>query len=135
MHGRSLNPSSDPLPFQFWHRHAALSREATFVDVDYPQLIEKKRDRMLTNGLLRDALLKTKLRTCDLPVYMRSDQYMAIGCDLKDLQTLERILRAEFDASTTSFLFVAEVSVTYMPVDDADALIRWASTLNDGTSK
>ncbi|KAJ4368304.1 tRNA methyltransferase ppm2 [Neocucurbitaria cava] len=106
-------------------------KKATFVDVDYPQLIEKKRDRMLSSGILRDALLGTKLRTSKPPVYLRSDQYMAIGCDLKELNILESILRAEFDAPGTSFLFVAEVSVTYMPTKDADALIRWASTLED----
>jgi tRNA wybutosine-synthesizing protein 4 len=102
------------------------------VDVDYPQLTEKKRDRMLSNGLLRDALFRTKLRVSEPPVYLRSDGYMALGCDLKDLGTLEQILRAEFDIPSTSVLFVAEVSVTYMPVQDADALIQWASTLEDG---
>lgn len=123
--------SDDPLPFQFWNRYGLLSQKATFVDVDYPQLIEKKRDRMLTSKLLREALLKTRLRSSEQPVYLSSDQYLAVGCDLKDLDTLERVLKAEFDASKTSYLFVAEVSVTYMPVKDADALIQWASTLDD----
>jgi tRNA wybutosine-synthesizing protein 4 len=67
------------------------------VDVDYPQLVERKRDRMLTNGLLRDALLKTNMRSSQLPVYLRSEQYMAIGCDLRDLHVLERTLRDELD--------------------------------------
>ena len=129
---RTLSSSSDPLPFQFWHRYASLAQSATFVDVDYPQLMERKRDRMLSNGLLREALLKTKLRPSEQPVYLRSDGYMALGCDLKDLGTLERVLRAEFDISTTSVLFVAEVSVTYMPLKDSDELIHWASTLEDG---
>jgi tRNA wybutosine-synthesizing protein 4 len=104
------------------------------VDVDYPQLMERKRDRILSNGLLRDVLLKTKLRSSEPPVYLRSDGYMALGCDLKDLRTLEQALRAEFDVPATSILFVAEVSVTYMPVKDADALIQWASTLEDSMS-
>lgn len=104
------------------------------MDVDYPQLVERKRDRMLTNGLLRDALLKTNIRSSQLPVYLRSEQYMAIGCDLRDLHVLERTLRDELDISSSSVLFVAEVSATYMPVADSDALIRWASTLEDGMS-
>ncbi|KAG9378083.1 leucine carboxyl methyltransferase 2 [Pyrenophora tritici-repentis] len=94
--------------------------------------MERKRDRMLSNSLLRDALLKTKLRTSEQPVYLRSDGYMALGCDLKDLVTLERVLRAEFDIPAASVLFVAEVSVTYMPLKDSDTLIQWASTLEDG---
>lgn len=88
---------------------------------------------MLTDGLLRDALLKTRLRSSDPPVYVRSDQYMAIGCDLKHLDLLERTLRAEFDISATSILFVAEVSVTYMSVADANSLLQWAGTLENST--
>lgn len=87
---------------------------------------------MLSNGLLRDALLRTKLRQSEQPVYLRSDCYLALGCDLKDLGTLERLLRAEFDVPSSSILFVAEVSVTYMPLRDSDALIKWASTIEDG---
>ncbi|KAH7398436.1 leucine carboxyl methyltransferase 2 [Pyrenochaeta sp. MPI-SDFR-AT-0127] len=127
----NLGCGYDPLPFQFWHRYTSLTQKATFVDVDYTQLIERKRDRMLTNALLRDALLKTKLRLSEPPVFVRSDQYMAIGCDLRDLDLLERILRAEFDTSATSILFVAEVSVTYMPVADANSLLRWARSLEN----
>jgi tRNA wybutosine-synthesizing protein 4 len=128
-----LSPESDPLPFQFWHRYADITQSSTFVDVDYPQLMQRKRDTMLSNDLLLDALLKTKLRQSEQPVYLRSDRYMALGCDLKDLATLERLLRAEFDVPSSSILFVAEVSVTYMPLKDSDALIQWASTIGDGT--
>jgi tRNA wybutosine-synthesizing protein 4 len=88
---------------------------------------------MLTNNLLRDSLLKTKLRPSEQPVYLRSDQYMAIGCDLRNLDLLERILRAELNMPGSAILFVAEVSVTYMPLTDADLLIRWANTISNGT--
>jgi tRNA wybutosine-synthesizing protein 4 len=94
--------------------------------------MEQKRDRMLTNGLLRDGLLKTRLRSSEPPVYLRSEQYMAVGCDLRHLDALESALRAELDIASSSVLFVAEVSATYMPVADSDALIQWASTLEDG---
>jgi tRNA wybutosine-synthesizing protein 4 len=94
--------------------------------------MQRKRDRMLTNDLLREALLNTRLRPSEAPIYLRSDQYMAIGCDLRQLNLLEKTLRAELDISGSSVLFVAEVSATYMPVADSDALIRWASTLEDG---
>lgn len=102
------------MPFQFWHRYPDLSKDAVFVDVDYPQLIGRKRSRMLNNDLLRDALLRTNLRPAESPLYLRSDKYMALGCDLKDLATLEKTLRAEFQVPACSFLFVAEVSLTYM---------------------
>ncbi|KAF3035200.1 tRNA methyltransferase ppm2 [Didymella heteroderae] len=120
--------SDDPLPFQFWHRYAALTEKTTFVDVDYPQLIDKKRDVVFTKSLLRDALLRTGLGLAEAPVRVRSERYMAIGCDLRDLQLLERTLRAELDIPNSSILFVAEVSVTYMPLADANKLIQWANT-------
>ncbi|KAF1927863.1 LCM-domain-containing protein [Didymella exigua CBS 183.55] len=124
----NLGCGYDPLPFQFWHRYAALTKGATFVDVDYPQLIDKKRDVIFNKSLLRDALLKTGLRSAEASVRVRSEQYMAIGCDLRDLQLLERTLRAELDVPNSSILFVAEVSVTYMPLVDANRLIQWANT-------
>lgn len=103
------------------------------MDVDYPELIERKRDRMMTNNLLREALLKTNLRPSDGNVYLRSDKYMALGCNLKFPDILESDLRHELNLPSSSILFVAEVSVTYMPTSLADSVIRWASTLDDGT--
>lgn len=120
------------MPFQFWHRHEALTKNATFVDIDYPQLIEKKRDRILSNSLLRETLFKTHVRHSRPPVYLRSERYLAIGCDLRDLVTLESQLRAELDMNSCSVLFLSEVALTYMPVTDSDALIRLASTFEDG---
>lgn len=124
---------SDPLPFQFWHRYPTLTKDAVFVDVDYPQLIARRRDKILADEVLRNALFEGNMRSAQAPVYIRSDRYLALGCNLKDLKTLERLLRSELDASRASFMFVAEVSITYMPTADADAVIRWASTLEDGT--
>lgn len=124
---------SDPLPFQFWHRYPALTKDAVFVDVDYPPLISRKRDRVLASELLRNKLFEGNVHPAEAPVYIRSKRYLALGCNLKDLQTLECLLRTELDPSRASFLFVAEVSVTYMHTPDADAVIRWASTLEDGT--
>ncbi|KAJ4989151.1 leucine carboxyl methyltransferase [Stagonosporopsis vannaccii] len=124
----NLGCGYDPLPFQFWHRYASLTEKATFVDVDYPQLIDKKSEVVFAKCLLRNALLKTGLRSANAPVRVRSDQYMAIGCDLRDLQLLEKTLRNELDIPKSSILFVAEVSVTYMPLTDANKLIQWANT-------
>jgi tRNA wybutosine-synthesizing protein 4 len=88
---------------------------------------------MLKDGVLREALLKTNLRHASLPIYLRSGKYMALGCDLRDLDSLEKVLRSEFDMSESPILFVAEVSVTYMPLSDANALIGWASKFDNCT--
>lgn len=72
------------------------------------------------------------MRQSSPPIYLRSSQYLSLGCDLRDLAGLECVLRTELDVPNSAILFVAEVSATYMPVADSDALIRWASTLEDG---
>lgn len=91
-----------------------------------------KRDRIFTDSILRDALLKTNIRSSEKPVYLRSDKYMGLGCDLRDLDALKRILDAELGLSSSSVLFIAEVSITYMPLTDSSALIHWASKFDDG---
>ena len=87
---------------------------------------------MLLDDTLRNALLRTTLRPSELPVFVRSDRYMALGCDLRNLGHIQTLMQAEMDLASSSVLFVAEVSLTYMPVTDSDALLAWASTLEDG---
>ncbi|KAF2121476.1 hypothetical protein BDV96DRAFT_564320 [Lophiotrema nucula] len=127
----NLGCGYDPLPFQFWHRHSSLCEHATFVDVDYPQLVGRKRDRILTSDVLRHGFFRGSPLPSTLPVYLRSQRYVAIGCDLRDLKTLGEVLDNELDISNASVLFVSEVAITYMPVTDSDALIRWAGTLKN----
>ena len=117
----------------YYNRHPSMSQGAVFVDVDYPALVERKRSRILNHDALRNLLLETNVRPSQPPIYLRSERYLALGCDLRDLKALEKLLKATFDATNTSFMFVAEVSVTYMPTSEADALIQWASTLDDCT--
>lgn len=63
---------------------------------------------------------------------MRGSQYLTIGCDLGDLQALGSALRSEIDTTKFSIICTAEVSLTYMDVKAADAVINWASRLSDG---
>ncbi len=69
------------------------------------------------------------------PLLLRSRQYYQVGCDLRQLSTLQRALSEVTGASTCEYLFIAEVSMTYMETAAADALIQWTSTFGDGTSK
>lgn len=59
------------------------------------------------------------------------NRYLALGCDLADIERLEKILNENIDIESCSILCVAEVSITYMDVGDADSLIRWASRYRD----
>ena len=63
---------------------------------------------------------------------LRSDEYLQIGCDLRDLQLLDQILTSAVDIENCKVLLTAEVSITYMNVEAADALIEWAARLPDG---
>lgn len=66
------------------------------------------------------------------PAFLRSDHYIAFGCDLTDMKKLNAVLANECNFETCSVLFVAEVSMTYMDEAAADSLVKWACQFNDG---
>ncbi len=103
------------------------------MDVDYPSLIEKKCDIITNTTQLRDLL-----GPHDRPLHpsgptLRSEHYLAIGCDLTDITRLDMLLASEIQVSNYSVLCTAEVSITYMDTNAADALIRWAGLHEDST--
>jgi len=65
---------------------------------------------------------------------LKAKGYSAYACDLRHLDRLDSTLRSEFDMDNckVSILFFAEVSVAYMQLDPANALLKWASTFEDG---
>ena len=66
---------------------------------------------------------------------LRSQNYTAIGCDLRDFSNVVEILeQEELARNQSSVMFVAEVSMTYMDVEASNKLIEWSATLRDGTS-
>jgi len=71
----------------------------------------------------------------DGDVLLRSDQYLQLGCDLRDLPHLESSLAKAIDIHNCLVLFTAEVSITYMDLQSADALIRWTGSLPEGTDQ
>jgi tRNA wybutosine-synthesizing protein 4 len=96
-----------------------------FIDVDFPQLIERKLDMISKCDLFDTSTLR---RTQDECVTRVGEWYGLIGCDLLKLEFLENLLKKEFKLDSHRVLFVAEVSIAYMQVDDADAVIRWAAS-------
>jgi tRNA wybutosine-synthesizing protein 4 len=100
------------------------------VDVDYKDLMLKKRTIVQATNELNSLL--TNVRVSDGDILMQSDEYIQLGCDLKDLPSFTRILASAVDIENCSVLFTAEVSITYMTVDCADALIQWAALLPEG---
>lgn len=104
------------------------------MDVDFPHLIERKRQTVLSTPELIGPFTGVKeAGTLTKPVVFESDQYVQIGCDLRDLKTLEQGLASVVgDFAECEFIFVAEVSITYMETEGADEVIRWASTVGNG---
>jgi tRNA wybutosine-synthesizing protein 4 len=96
-------------------------------------LMEKKRE-MVRNTTELNAMLTNLSIPESGKVLLRSDQYLQIGCDLRDLSELSTVLASAVDLEKYLILFTAEVSITYMDVKAADALIKWACTLPDGLS-
>ncbi|KAI4167455.1 MAG: hypothetical protein LQ343_007203 [Gyalolechia ehrenbergii] len=58
---------------------------------------------------------------------------MAVGCDLRNTTKLSKILEEKLEIVSYTVLCVAKVSSTYMDIDAADALIKWAAQYNDVT--
>lgn len=98
--------------------------------------MQRKRRYILTNSLLTQHLTGVETEKLDEGTHIRSDQYVAMGCDLsKDLAQLkERVLKA-CPTEETLVLCVAEVSIAYMSVSHADAVIKMASTFPNGAPR
>ncbi|TLD05301.1 uncharacterized protein PgNI_09679 [Pyricularia grisea] len=128
----NLGCGSDVLPWQCLTRYSKDCDSVLFVDVDFPDLILRKRNVVLETPELKDRF--APLETLDTPpIFLRSSRYVQVGCDLRDIGSLQAALESLVDITAASFLFVAEVSITYMETDAADAVIQWANTLGDST--
>jgi tRNA wybutosine-synthesizing protein 4 len=75
-----------------------------------------------------------EIKTCpeSNAVLLRASQYVAVGCDLKNLKKLESSLDEVIGSAPASVLCIAEVSLTYMDIESADALLSWIPKLGKG---
>ncbi|KAF4335043.1 leucine carboxyl methyltransferase 2 [Fusarium beomiforme] len=127
----NLGAGSDVLPWQSYHRYGDSCENTLFIDVDYPDLMRKKRAIVLGTPQLQELLGDNPFiseKDAD-HILLRSDKYCQIGCDLRELESLRECLESFLTLSECSVLFVAEVSITYMDTVSADALIQWASSI------
>lgn len=112
-------------------RYPTASQGVKFIDIDYKDLMMKKQTVVRNTSELNSMLTNLIIQEGD--ILLSSDQYLQLGCDLRDLKRLEETISKAVDIEKCSFLFAAEVSITYMPTESADALIQWANKLPDGT--
>ncbi|RYP57123.1 hypothetical protein DL769_009673 [Monosporascus sp. CRB-8-3] len=124
----NLGCGSDVLPWQCLTRYPDHCHHAKFVDIDFPDLMTKKSRIVQETSELLSPLSGIKT-AAERHLLFQSDKYAQIGCDLRDLANIERSLSALVSLPDSEFLFVAEVSITYMETEAADGVIRWASSL------
>lgn len=127
-----LTPASDALPFQMLVKEHDLCRNTTFVDVDYPALMRKKSTMIMEEPVLRDLLDEVSLSLSGGDISLRSKQYIAIGCDLSDINQFDALLKQQLNLPNCTILVLAEVSITYIDTNAADKLIRYTAGLGDG---
>ena len=104
----------------------------SFIDLDFPDLIAKKAEVIINTPQLRELIDPLERPSSPGELAIRSENYLALGCDLGDISRLEELLAESIDGSRSLILCIAEVSMTYMDVKAADALIKWAAQYNNG---
>ncbi|KAM3485169.1 hypothetical protein MY3957_010006 [Beauveria namnaoensis] len=121
----------DVLPWQSNVRYGGKCSDALFIDIDYADLMHRKRAVVLETPQLKELLGSSfEVSKSDKDILLlKSERYCQIGCDLRDLQALRHVLETLADLSQCPVLFVAEVSITYMDTESADRLLEWASSV------
>lgn len=127
-----LTEASDPIPFQWLAQDRQLCGAAKFIDVDFEELMISKREIIRNTPRMKDLLSINAEVPQENGIVFDSEEYVAIGCDLRNPRRLERLLKSVVDLDDCLILCLAEVSITYMASEDSDALIAWTSTLSPG---
>lgn len=129
----NLGCGYDPLPFQWLAREPELCRNVRFVDVDYKALMLTKTEIIEATPRMRDLLTPQALPDDGYTV-LSTHEYLAVGCDLRDIAGLGATIGSLTEGDRCLVLCVAEVSITYMNPDAADAVMEWAANLSSGKS-
>ncbi|KAI1623744.1 hypothetical protein EDD37DRAFT_650836 [Exophiala viscosa] len=128
----NLGCGYDPLPFQWLAREKPLCSNTKFVDVDYEPLLETKRGIIANHTEMRDLLHSHVANPypADPAILLDSQEYSAIGCDLRNLPKLRSLLASVVSLEDSIVLCIAEDTTSYMRTEAADALVAWTSTLS-----
>ena len=129
----NLGCGYDPLAFAFLGKHHDLCENTTFVDVDYPLLMQNKCGIIDKTEQLHGLLVDFYRTTNEDGVLGAGDPYLAVGCDLRNVARLKGILQdaVEIEGDDVAILFVAEVSIAYMEREAAEAVLEWTATYDD----
>jgi tRNA wybutosine-synthesizing protein 4 len=126
---------SDPLPFVLLSEEQKSTRsgQTVFVDIDYEKLIVQKKAAIRQTKEITQVLGDIEFGSDEDVIQINSPRYRAVGCDLKNLKKLDEVLQNNIlPSADCSVLLLAEVSLTYMDVQSANEVIKWASKLTNG---
>ncbi|KAK0803637.1 tRNA methyltransferase ppm2 [Friedmanniomyces endolithicus] len=129
----NLGCGYDPLPWLYLGKHPELCQNTTFVDVDYPTLMHNKLGIVNKTEELKVLLPKLTKTNADSGLLASSDPYVAVGCDLYNVEVLGHTLQdhLRIGDSSVAVLLVSEVSTAYMERAAAQRVLEWAATLSD----
>ncbi|KAK5107584.1 hypothetical protein LTR62_000978 [Meristemomyces frigidus] len=129
----NLGCGYDPLPWLFLGKQPELCVNTTFVDVDYPALMQNKLNIIAKTEELKVLLPKLTRTNHESGLLASSDPYVAVGCDLYNTSSLGDVLQdhLRINDSSVAVLCVAEVSVAYMEPQAAQHVFEWAASLSD----
>ncbi|ODQ67415.1 LCM-domain-containing protein [Nadsonia fulvescens var. elongata DSM 6958] len=124
----NLGCGFDPYPFQYLYQPNH-KENIIFVDVDYPELMMKKVNTIRQSPELRNIVGEEDTTNLPVGVSMKCKNYIALSCDLRELEKFESQLLSLNLLDDSVILFTAEVSITYMFKEAADMVIEWAASL------
>lgn len=104
------------------------------MDVDFPDILRKKKATILDTPQLRQ-LLGSDVRVSEPgeeDIILKSNRYCQIACDLRDLESLRCNLGKLVCFPECELLFLADDCFSYIEPKFSDALIRWTSSIDKG---
>jgi tRNA wybutosine-synthesizing protein 4 len=131
----NLGCGYDPLPFRMRCQKNALG--VMFIDIDNKELIKSKvkiltQDNQFQQHLHNDIhVTNGEGKDEDENIIFSSKSYLAVGCELTEINVLNRIFNEII--RDCEILFLTEYSTTYMPDRDIEALLQWAATFEHGS--
>jgi len=131
----NLGCGYEPLPFRMLWKYKRECCDVKFIDVDFPQLMERKLQIIQSNSNFTDLLSSPSDVTMPLlpgPILFEHKNYSAVGCDLGDISRMRDILKLKLHLDDRAILFVAEVSMVYMEAKPATELIKLCGEFEDG---
>lgn len=125
----NLGCGYDPLPFQLLDDAKFAARNLFCIDVDFPELIDYKSQMIhMAPELVELIGQEHPTESNAAGVVIRTDNYATMGCDLTDKALYCKQLDSFMaNSSSTTNIFIAEVSLAYMTPETANPIIQTSS--------